>query len=163
MILRGRVWTFGNDVDTDAIIAVEHCIEADLSSLARYCMERIDPGFSEKVRRGDIILAGRNFGCGSSREPAALAIKATGISCVVARSFARIFYRNAFNVGLPLLESSEIPSVLEDGDEVEVDLDSGVIKSISLNNTFMAKPIPTFMQEIIHDGGLLNHIAKSIR
>ena len=162
MIFRGRVWRFGNDVDTDVIIPVQHC-RGTPSEIAKHCMEGIDSHFSEKVHPGDIIVAGTNFGCGSSREPAPLAIKAAGISCVIARSFARIFYRNAFNVGLPLLESSEIPATIKEGDELEVDLDFGNIKILSMGKSFRANAIPPFMQELIHDGGLLNHIAKNLK
>lgn len=160
MIFRGKVWRFGNDVDTDVIISVQHC-HGTPSELAKHCMESIAPNFSEKVHPGDIIVAGTNFGCGSSREPAPIAIKAVGISCIIARSFARIFYRNSFNVGLPLFESPEIPSAIQDGDELEVDLDSGNIRVLSQNRTFKASPIPPFMQELILDGGLLKHIKKS--
>ena len=162
MIFRSRVWKFGNDIDTDVIIPVQHTVGTDLSEFAKHCMEGLDPHFSEKVHSGDIILAGSNFGCGSSREPAPLAIKALGISCVIAKSFARIFYRNAFNVGLPLFESSEIPDSVKEGDELEVDLDSGDIKVLSLNKSFKANAIPPFMQELIRDGGLMKHIAKSL-
>jgi 3-isopropylmalate/(R)-2-methylmalate dehydratase small subunit len=162
MIFRGRVWRFGNDVDTDVIIPVQHCRGAT-SELAKHCLEGIDPNFSEKVHPGDIIVAGTNFGCGSSREPAPLAIKAAGISCVIARSFARIFYRNAFNVGLPLLESSEIPATIKEGDELEVDLDLGNIKILSTDKSFTANAIPPFMQKLINDGGLLKHIAKNLK
>jgi len=161
MIFRGRVWRFGNDVDTDVIIPVQHC-RGTPSEIAKHCMEGIDPHFARKVHPGDIIIAGTNFGCGSSREPAPIAIKAAGISCIIAKSFARIFYRNAFNVGLPLLESSEIPTIIKEGDVLEVDLDVGSIKSSALNKIFKATPIPPFMQELIRDGGLLKHIRKTV-
>lgn len=162
MIFQGRVWRFGNDVDTDVIIPVQHC-RGTLSELAKHCMESVVPDFSEKVHSGDIIVAGTNFGCGSSREPAPLAIKAAGISCIIAGSFARIFYRNAFNVGLPLLESSEIPADIKQGDELEVDLESGNVKLAAGNKTFRTNAIPPFMQELIRDGGLLKHIAKNLK
>jgi 3-isopropylmalate/(R)-2-methylmalate dehydratase small subunit len=162
MICRGRVWTFGNDVDTDVIIPIQYTTGTDLLEFGRHCMEGIDRAFSAKVKAGDIIVAGANFGCGSSREPAPLAIKAAGISCIIARSFARIFYRNAFNVGLPLLESTEAPDAIQLSDEVEVDLDSGVIRNLSRPALFRANPIPPFMQELIRDGGLMNHIAKRL-
>jgi 3-isopropylmalate/(R)-2-methylmalate dehydratase small subunit len=161
MIFRGKVWRFGDDVDTDVIIPVQYC-RGTPSEIAKHCMVGIDPNFSEKVHPGDIIVAGTNFGCGSSREPAPLAIKAVGISCIIARSFARIFYRNAFNVGLPLLESSEMPATIQEGDELEVDLDSGSIRVLSLNKIFKASLIPPFMQELIRDGGLLKHIKKTL-
>lgn len=162
MILRGRVWKFGNDVDTDVIIPVQHTTGTDVAEFGKHCMEGLDPLFSKKVSPGDIIVAGTNFGCGSSREPAPLAIKAAGISCVIAKSFARIFYRNSFNVGLPLLDSAEVTGSVETGDELEVDLDSGEIRAVSTNATFRANAIPPFMQQLIHDGGLMKHIAKRL-
>jgi 3-isopropylmalate/(R)-2-methylmalate dehydratase small subunit len=162
MILRGTVWKFENDVDTDVIIPVQHTIGTDVTEFGKHCMEGLDPLFSTKVKPGDIMVAGTNFGCGSSREPAPLAIKAVGISCVIAKSFARIFYRNAFNVGLPLLDSSEAPDNLKTGDEIEVDLDSGEIRIISSGTTFTANAIPPFMQQLIYDGGLMQHIAKKL-
>ncbi len=162
MILRGRVWKFGNDVDTDVIIPVQYTTGTDVAEFGRHCLEGLDPLFSKKVSQGDIIVAGTNFGCGSSREPAPLAIKASGISCVVAKSFARIFYRNAFNVGLPLLDSTDAPDGVETGDEIEIDLDSGEIKVLSKDRTFTANAIPPFMQQLIKDGGLMQHIAKKL-
>jgi 3-isopropylmalate/(R)-2-methylmalate dehydratase small subunit len=162
MILYGRVWKFGNNVDTDVIIPVQHTIGTDLEEFGRHCMEGLDPHFAGKVKPGDMIVAGANFGCGSSREPAPLAIKATGISCVIAKSFARIFYRNAFNVGLPLLESSDAWDGVEEGDEIEVSLDSGEIRVISKNAIYKANAIPAFMQQLIRDGGLMNHIARKL-
>jgi 3-isopropylmalate/(R)-2-methylmalate dehydratase small subunit len=125
-------------------------------------MEGITPDFSGKVKPGDIIIAEENFGCGSSREPAPISIKATGVSCIIAKSFARIFYRNAFNVGLPLLECIEAVNQIEQGDEVEVDLDTGEIKDISKGLSFRAKPIPLFMQELIRDDGLMKHLVKNL-
>jgi 3-isopropylmalate/(R)-2-methylmalate dehydratase small subunit len=162
MILRGRVWRFGNDVDTDVIIPVKYCISTDPEELGKHCMEGIDPDFAKKVRRGDIIVANKNFGCGSSREPAPIAIKAIGISCVIAKTFARIFYRNAFNVGLPLLESEDAPDHIEEGHEVEINLDTGEIRDLFLKQSFQAKPIPPFMQDLLRDGGLMNHLAKKL-
>jgi 3-isopropylmalate/(R)-2-methylmalate dehydratase small subunit len=125
-------------------------------------MEGIDPDFPKKVRPGDIMVANKNFGCGSSREPAPIAIKAIGISCIIAKTFARIFYRNGFNVGLPLLECADGPDLMEEGHEVEVNLDNGAIRDLSLGQSFQAKPIPLFMQELIQDGGLMNHLAKKL-
>ena len=162
MIFRGAAWKFGNDVDTDVIIPVQFTTGTDPDVFGKHCMEGIDPHFSEKVQPGDMIVAGTNFGCGSSREPAPLAIKAVGISCIIAKSYARIFYRNAFNVGLPLLESSEAPDDVKEGDALEVDLDSGHIRDLSRGRSFQAYPIPPFMQELIRDGGLMNHIAKRL-
>jgi 3-isopropylmalate/(R)-2-methylmalate dehydratase small subunit len=163
MIFKGRVWKFGNNVDTDVIIPVQYTTGTDSKEMAEHCMEGLDPHFARKVHPGDIIVAGSNFGCGSSREPAPLAIKGTGISCVIAGSFARIFYRNAFNIGLPLLECLEAHSYMEEGDEAEVDLDSGTIINISRGKTLQAKAIPRFMQELIQDGGLMKHIAGQLK
>jgi 3-isopropylmalate/(R)-2-methylmalate dehydratase small subunit len=162
MILRGKVWKFGNDVDTDVIIPVQHTTGIDVAEFGTHCMEGLDPLFHKKVSAGDIMVAGTNFGCGSSREPAPLAIKAAGISCVIAKSFARIFYRNAFNVGLPLLDSPEVWDNVDEGEEIEIDLDSGEVGVLSRGATFRANAIPPFMQELIRDGGLMNHIAKRL-
>jgi 3-isopropylmalate/(R)-2-methylmalate dehydratase small subunit len=162
MIFRGKVWKYGDNVDTDVIIPVQYTTGTDIKEMAEHCMEGLDPQFSSKVNTGDIVVAGRNFGCGSSREPAPLAIKGAGISCLIAGSFARIFYRNAFNIGLPLLECPEALTHIEGGDEIEVNLDSGTIKDISKNNTLQAKAIPHFMQELINDGGLMKHIARQL-
>jgi 3-isopropylmalate/(R)-2-methylmalate dehydratase small subunit len=125
-------------------------------------MEGIDPDFHKKVRPGDIIVANKNFGCGSSREPAPIAIKTIGISCIIAKTFARIFYRNAFNVGLPLLECENAPDHVREGHEIEVNLDTGEIRDLYLKQSFQAKPIPPFMQDLIRDGGLINHLAKKL-
>jgi len=125
-------------------------------------MEGIDPDFPKKVKPGDIIVANKNFGCGSSREPAPIAIKAIGISCIIAKTFARIFYRNAFNVGLPLLECENAPDHVKEGHEIEVNLDTGEIRDLYLKQSFQAKPIPPFMQDLIRDGGLMNHLAKKL-
>jgi len=162
MILRGRVWTFGNDVDTDVIIPVQYCSSTDPQEFGKHCMEGIDPDFHKKVRLGDIMVANKNFGCGSSREPAPIAIKAIGISCIIAKSFARIFYRNGFNVGLPLLECEDASDHVEEGHEIEVNLDTGEIRDLYLKESFQAKPIPPFMQDLIRDGGLMNHLAKKL-
>lgn len=162
MVLHGKVWKFGNDVDTDVIIPVHHTIGTDATEFGKHCMEGLDPLFATKVAPGDIIVAGTNFGCGSSREPAPLAIKAAGISCVIARSFARIFYRNAFNVGLPLIECRDAVEAIEAGDELEVDVDSGRIRDLTRGLTLDASAIPPFMQELIRDGGLMRHIAKRL-
>ena len=162
MILRGRVWKFGDDVNTDVIIPVKYCVSTDPQELGKHCMEGIAPDFAKKVRGGDLIVANKNFGCGSSREPAPIAIKAIGISCVIAKTFARIFYRNAFNVGLPLLESEDAPDHIEEGHEVEIDLDTGEIRDLYLRQSFQAKPIPPFMQDLLRNGGLMNHLAKKL-
>jgi 3-isopropylmalate/(R)-2-methylmalate dehydratase small subunit len=160
MILHGRVWKFGNDVDTDVIIPIRYCNTTDPEELGKHCMEGISPDFAKKVRPGDIIVAGKNFGCGSSREPAPIAIKGAGISCVVAKTFGRIFYRNSFNVGLPLLECPDGPDDISEGCEIEVILSTGQIRNLSVGKSFQAKPIPAFMQDLIQDGGLMNHLAK---
>ncbi len=163
MIFKGKVWTFGDDVDTDVIIPVQYTNATDPNEFGKHCMEGIDPEFPLKVNPGDILVAKRNFGCGSSREPAPLSIKAVGISCIIAKTFARIFYRNAFNVGLPVLECEDAPDQIEEGHEVEVNLDTGEIRDLSLSETFQAKPVPLFMQNLIRDGGLMNHLAKTLR
>ena len=162
MILRGRVWKFGNDVDTDVIIPVKYCNTTDPQEFGKHCMEGLDPDFHHKVKPGDIIVAKKNFGCGSSREPAPIAIRATGISCIIAKTFARIFYRNAFNIGLPLFECEDAPDHIEEGDEIEINLDSGEIRDLSVKRIFQANPIPLFMQDLIRDGGLMNHLAKKL-
>ncbi|MFH1624135.1 MAG: 3-isopropylmalate dehydratase small subunit, partial [Pseudomonadota bacterium] len=149
MGLRGRAWKFGADVDTDAIIPARYLNTVDPEELAKHCMEGIDPSFSAKITRGDIILAEENFGCGSSREHAPIAIRAAGISCVVAKSFARIFYRNAFNMALPIVECPKAVDVTEEGDEVEVNFDRGEVINHTRHVTFNCQPIPPFMQELI--------------
>ncbi|NWF92532.1 MAG: 3-isopropylmalate dehydratase small subunit [Syntrophaceae bacterium] len=160
MKLEGRIWKFGSDVDTDAIIPARYLNQSDPKELARHVMEDERPDFFQKVRRGDILLAGKNFGCGSSREHAPLALKAAGISCIIARSFARIFYRNGLNLGLPLLESSEASEEIREGDRVRVDLTTGEIFDVTQQKRFFANPIPAFMQELIRDGGLIAHLQK---
>jgi 3-isopropylmalate dehydratase small subunit len=161
MKLTGKVWKFGADIDTDAIIPARYLITSDPLELAKHCMEDADPDFMKKVRPGDIIVAGKNFGCGSSREHAPIAIKEAKISCVVAKSFARIFYRNAFNMGLPIFESEEAYDKCDEGDEIEVDADAGIIRNKTKGIEFKVAPIPPFMQELIADGGLMAHIAKT--
>ena len=160
---RGTVWRFGDDVDTDAIIPARYLNTTDPQELARHCMEAADPAFAQGVKPGAIIVAGKNFGCGSSREHAPLCIKAAGVSCVIAAGFARIFYRNAFNIGLPILESREAAEASRQGDELEVDLATGDIRNLTRNKTFMAQPIPPFMQELIGDGGLIKHVARRLK
>ncbi len=160
MKIRGKVWKFGDNIDTDAIIPARYLNTSDPKELARHCMEDADAEFPQKVTPGDIIVAGKNFGCGSSREHAPIALKAAGISCIIAPSFARIFYRNAFNMGLPIFESAEAAKEIEEGHEVEVDADSGIIKDLTTGKEMRAQPIPPFMQELIADGGLIEHILK---
>ena len=162
MIFRGHAWVFEDDIDTDVIIPVRFCTGTDPDEFGKHCMDGIDPHFPKKIARGDIIVAGKNFGCGSSREPAPISIKAAGISCVIARTFARIFYRNAFNIGLPLLECADALNEIREGDEIEVNIDTGEILDVSTDKKFNAKPIPPFMQELIQDNGLMNHLAKEM-
>ena len=157
MRFKGKVWKFKDDVNTDEIIPARFLSTQDPGELGAHCMEDIDAGFSKKVSKGDIIVAGKNFGCGSSREHAQIAIKGAGISCVIAESFARIFYRNAINVGLPILEIDSI-SEIQEGDYLEVDLDKGVLLNLSENKEYSAQPLPGFIQEIIKAGGLLKWI-----
>jgi len=161
MRFQGRAWKFGANVDTDAIIPARYLNESDPEALAAHCMEDEDSRFVFDAKLGDIIVAGTNFGCGSSREHAPIAIKARGIPCVIAASFARIFYRNAFNMGLPILESSDAAAGVSEGDTVEADLSSGRITNLTTGAVFSSKPIPPFMQRIIQDGGLMRHIAKA--
>ena len=161
MKFRGRIWKFGDNIDTDVIIPARYLNIWDAQGLAAHCMEDIDPQFVKKVRPGDIIVGGENFGCGSSREHAPIAIKAAGIACVVAKSFARIFYRNSFNMGLPIFESRELWPMVTEGNEIEVDADGGVVRIIGgAADPIRIQPVPPFMQELIADGGLMNHIAK---
>jgi len=160
MIIEGRVWKFGSNIDTDAIIAARYLNVSDPEELAKHCMEDERPQFVEAAKNGDIIVAGSNFGCGSSREHAPIAIKAKGVSCVIAKSFARIFYRNAFNIGLPILESEAAFEVFSDGDRVSVDLSSGELSDLNRSKRCYANPIPEFMREIIHAGGLVEYVMK---
>lgn len=163
MKLNGKVWKFGDDVDTDAIIPARHLTTSDPKELARHVMEDADKDFPLKIASGDILVAGKNFGCGSSREHAPIAIKAAGIQAVIAKSFARIFYRNAFNIGLPIFESADASDGIREGDIVEIDADKGVIKNISKNEIYTSKPIPSFMQELISAGGLIEWTKKKIK
>ncbi|MEG0379435.1 MAG: 3-isopropylmalate dehydratase small subunit [Eubacterium sp.] len=162
MNAKGKVFRYGDNVDTDVIIPARYLNTSDPLELAEHCMEDIDKDFIKRVENGDIIVADDNFGCGSSREHAPIAIKAAGVSCVIANSFARIFYRNAINIGLPILECPEAVAVIEAGDEVEVDFDSGIIKDRSKNQTFQGQAFPEFMQELIAAGGLVNYINKTL-
>jgi len=161
-MLKGKVHKYGADVNTDVIIPARYLNIYDPAELAKYCMEDIDEEFLKRVEPGDIMVATTNFGCGSSREHAPMALKAVGISCVIAKSFARIFFRNAINIGLPLLESDEAVDNTEAGDIVEVDLSKGEIKNITKNLTFTASPYPDFMAEIISSGGLIEYTKKRL-
>jgi len=158
----GRVHKFGANVDTDVIIPARYLNTSDAQELAKHCMEDIDKDFASRVKKGDIIVAGTNFGCGSSREHAPLSIKTAGVSCVVARTFARIFFRNSINIGLPILECSEAYDETEAGDELEVDLASGCIRNLTRQKDFHAKPYPDFMMELVSVGGLIEHTKRKI-
>ena len=160
MKVQGRVWKFGSDIDTDAIIPAHHLNLVDPMELGKHAMQHARPEFVKEVKSGDILVAGKNFGCGSSREHAPLVLKVVGISCIIAKSFARIFYRNGFNQGLPLLESAEAAEAIQEGDQVRVDLGTGEIEDLTQGKNFLAKPIPPFMQELIDDGGLVPHLRK---
>lgn len=158
--LQGKVHRFGNDIDTDLIIPARYLNTSDPNELAQHCMEDADPDFVRKVKPGDLIVAGKNFGCGSSREHAPIAIKAAGVSCVIAASFARIFFRNAINIGLPIFESPEASQKIAEGDLVEVNLDTGKIINLTRNETYQAAAFPPFMQELINAGGLIEYVKK---
>jgi 3-isopropylmalate/(R)-2-methylmalate dehydratase small subunit len=158
IILKGKVYKYGSNVNTDEIIPARYLNTTDPAVLAKYCMEDIDKDFAKNVKKGDIIVAGNNFGCGSSREHAPIAIKAAGVSAVIANSFARIFFRNSINTGLPILESPKAVEAIDNGDTVEINLNQGIIKNITKNETYQSQPFPEFMREIIKSGGLLEHI-----
>jgi len=162
VMMKGRVWKFGDDVDTDVIIPGRYLVLTDEKELAKHLMEGSDPKFSEKVKKGDIIVAGKNFGCGSSREHAPIAIKGAGISAVVAESFARIFYRNAINVGIPLLESKDISKNVSNGDEIEIDMEKGILKDLNTSKEFEIKSMPEFMLEILNKGGLIPYLKNQL-
>ena len=158
MKANGRVHKYGDNIDTDVIIPARHLNTANHKELASHCMEDIDTEFVHKVKDGDIMVGGWNFGCGSSREHAPIAIKESGIFCVIAKTFARIFYRNAINIGLAILECEEASDKIQDGDEVAIDFDTGIITNVTRNETYQALPFPDFIKEIIAKGGLLNSI-----
>lgn len=158
MKFTGKVYKFGSNIDTDAIIPARYLNTFDPRELAMHCMEDADPEFPKKVKPGDIIVADKNFGCGSSREHAPIAIKGAGVSCVIADSFARIFYRNAINIGLAILESPEAVKAIQDGDEVEVELENGRIRNLRTGEEYQATPFPEFMQGIMDHGGLINYV-----
>ena len=162
MTTTGTIHKYNDDVDTDVIIPARYLNSSDPAELARHCMEDIDADFAANVRPGDIIAAGKNFGCGSSREHAPLAIKAAGVSCVIAKTFARIFYRNAINIGLPILECAEAAEKIQHGDRVEADFASGEIRNLTRGEVYKAAPFPEFVREIIEAGGLVNR-TKSMK
>ncbi|MDD4894506.1 MAG: 3-isopropylmalate dehydratase small subunit [Candidatus Omnitrophica bacterium] len=159
MIIKGKVHKFGNNINTDDIIAAKYLVSTDEKELGRHCMENIAPDFSGRVGKGDIIVAGKNFGCGSSREHAPRALKGCGISAVIAQGFAGIFFRNSINVGLPFLQLSETDKINE-GDLLEIDLAEGLIKNLTTNQTFKTEPFPGFLEEIIKKGGLMNWVRR---
>ena len=155
---KGRVFKYGDNVDTDVIIPARYLNSSDPKELATHCMEDIDKDFVSRVNAGDIMVAGKNFGCGSSREHAPISIKAAGVSCVIAETFARIFYRNSINIGLPIIECAEASKDIAEGDEVEIDFTTGIIKDITKGTSYQGQSVPEFMQKIIDAGGLINHI-----
>jgi len=160
MIIKGKVHKFGNDINTDDIIAAKYLISTDAKELGSHCMETVSPGFSKNVKSGDIIVAGKNFGCGSSREHAPLAIKGSGIKAVIAKSFAGIFFRNAINIGLPFLECKDAGRI-KDRDILEIDLNSGIIKNLSQRQVYKTQAFPEFLQKIIKAGGLIEWIRRT--
>ena len=161
MKAQGTVIKYGDNIDTDVIIPARYLNTWLPEELAKHCMEDIDKDFASKIKPGDIMVGGANFGCGSSREHAPIAIKASGISCVIAKDFARIFYRNAINIGLPILECAEASADIENGDEVAVDFDTGVLTNMTKNKTYQAVAFPQFMQDIINAGGLIEQIKQA--
>ena len=160
MKLKGRVHKFGNDVNTDEIIPARYLNTTDHEELAKHCMEDADASFASKVKKGDVIVAGRNFGCGSSREHAPISIKACGVSCVIAKSFARIFYRNAINIGLPIIELKQASKAIKQSDYLEIDLNAGIIKNLTKNKQYKTHAFPQFMQKIINAWGLMKYIRR---
>ena len=163
MNIKGQAWKFGANVDTDVIIPVRYLTSIDPAELGKHCLEGLDPEFATQVRAGDVIVALENFGCGSSREHAPVAIKGAGVSCVIAATFARIFFRHALNIGLPIVESAEAAQRIEAGDTVEVDVASGRIINHSKGETYQAAPFPPFVQELVAAGGLVPYVARRLK
>ncbi len=161
-IISGNAWKYGDDIDTDVIIPARYLNTSDPAELAEHCLEDLDENFADDVEKGDLLVAGENFGCGSSREHAPLAIKGAGVSCVIAVSFARIFYRNAINIGLPILESRQAAENIEEGDKVEVDVDTGIIHNITADEKYRVDPFPPFIQELIEAGGLIAYTKRKV-
>ena len=161
-MIKGTAYKFGNNIDTDQIISAKYLVTTDAKELAKHCMETADPDFPAKAKPGDIMVAGRNFGCGSSREHAPISIKGLGLSLIIAESFARIFFRNCINIGMPILECPEAAQEASSGDQIEVDLDKGQIKNLTKNKTYQAQPFPEFMQQIIRAGGLMPYVKKRL-
>jgi 3-isopropylmalate/(R)-2-methylmalate dehydratase small subunit len=161
-MMQGKAIKYGDNIDTDVIIPARFLNTSDPQELAQHCMEDLDKDFKNKVKEGDILVVGENFGCGSSREHAPIAIKASGISCIIAKSFARIFFRNAINIGLPILECKEAVDGIEEGDIVLVDTDNGIIKNLTKGTEFKAQPFPDFIKEIMKYGGLINYVREKV-
>ncbi|MFL0197052.1 3-isopropylmalate dehydratase small subunit [Clostridium sp. WILCCON 0269] len=161
-MIKGKTIKYGDNIDTDVIIPARYLNTSDEKELASHCMEDLDKDFLKKINKGDVIIAGKNFGCGSSREHAPIAIKAAGISCVIAETFARIFFRNSINIGLPIMECEEAARDIEEKDEISIDVNSGVITNITKNKTYKASPFPEFMQKIIESQGLIGYIKKEV-
>ena len=161
-MIRGNVHKYGDHIDTDVIIPARYCTSFHMDELAPHCLEDLDVNFVKKVQVGDILMAGENFGCGSSRENAPLAIKGAGVSCVIARNYARIFFRNSINIGLPILESSEAVDGTEDGDELEIDVESGIIKNLTTEKTFSSIPLPEEIKEIVDAGGMVAFVRQQL-
>ncbi len=162
-ILKGHVWKVGQDVDTDLIIAARYLNQSDPTYLAKHCLEDVFPKLNEKIKKGDILVAGKNFGCGSSREHAPVAIKHAGFSCVVAENYARIFYRNAINIGLPVIVSPETVKMSAAGDRLEVDPIKGIIRNITTEQTYQSETLPPFMMEILEKGGLIPYVSEKVK
>ena len=162
MKIEGKTWKFGDDINTDEIIPARYLNTIDPAELAQHCMEDTTehPDFAQKANPEDLIVAGKNFGCGSSREHAPIAIKAKEVSCVIAKTFARIFYRNAINIGLPILESEQAAVDIDEGDQIEIDLTTGLIRNLTKSQNYQARPFPEFMQQIIATGGLMNYVKQ---
>lgn len=163
MKIKGKAWKFGDDIDTDAIIPARYLNTTDPATLAAHCMEDADADFAKQVKSGDVIVAGKNFGCGSSREHAPIAIKAAGVGGVIAHSFARIFYRNAFNMGLAILECPAAATAIQAGDEIAVDLARGLIINLTRNEEYQAHPVPPFMQQLLEAGGLMAYVTEKLQ
>ncbi len=159
---KGKTWVYGDNVDTDVIIPARYLNTTDAKELAAHCMEDIDETFANNVKQGDIMVAGENFGCGSSREHAPIAIKESGITAVIAKSFARIFFRNAINIGLPIIENAELPDETQAGDEIEIDIANGKVKNLTKNKTYEISPFPPSIQELISTGGLINYTKQKL-
>ncbi len=159
-MIKGKAHVFGDDVDTDVIIPAPYLVTSDPVELAKHAMEGADPDFPKKVKKGDVVVAGRNFGCGSSREHAPMALSGSGISCVIAKSYARIFYRNSFNTGLLILISKEAPDNIREGDEIEVDPEKGIIRNLTRRKEYSAEPVPQFMRELLDEGGLMKFMME---